>query len=127
MANPFKKEGSDMTPELKTINKDNFFDRYDQKPNFLAWGELSRDEDVDNVSKFIHVTRCGYRFIKVSVKKTDKGGTPYKYLTYLLPNADTDGIKLVLTGPWAKVFEDYQNRLIRVDFTLDELVEEARK
>lgn len=134
MANPFRKNqvgGSNENPAVKVLTAKNFFGKgssfYDEKQEFLAWGELSRDEDIAQVQKFIFIVKTGLRIINTSTEKRDVGGVPYKFLTYLKPNADRDGVKLVLTGPWGRILEDYQNRLIKIDFTLDELIEEARK
>ncbi|WP_423149719.1 hypothetical protein [Rubrolithibacter danxiaensis] len=134
MENPFqknKKEDFNKSPKqnLRVINAQNFFgkDGYDEKHSFLTWGENSRDPDVAQVAKFCLLAKAGCKIINTSTERIDEGSIPYKYIIFLRSSQSNDGTKLVLNGPWRKVLEDYQDGLIKIDFTLDELVEEARK
>ncbi len=99
---------------------------YCEKHEFLAWGESSRVEDVSQVKKFLELAKSGCRIIQTSTLRVDKGGVPYKYVTFLLPSKHTDGAKLVQTNPWASILEDLLEGSITINVTLEELIEEAR-
>lgn len=132
MENPFKKNENDVkVRQTRILTATDFFGKKDggycEKDDFIIWGESSRTEDIHNVAKFLKLVKDGNRIVDTSITRTDKGNRPYKYITFILASKFSDGAKLIQEGPWPCVLDDLQKGLIEINFTLDELIEEAKK
>lgn len=93
---------------------------------FLKYGESLRDEEVQQLGQFIDFAKHGINVTGSLIKRKDKGGRPYVFTNFLRGKATT-GTKIILT-PWMDEFiNSYIDGRLTINFTLDELIEEASK
>lgn len=93
---------------------------------FLVYGESLRDEEVQQLGQFFGFLKNGINVTGSLIKRNDKGDRQYIFTNFLRGKATT-GTKIILT-PWMDEFvNSYVDGRITINFTLDELIEEARK
>ncbi len=80
-----------------------------------------------NLDKFIEYSKLEKKIISVVQDKThQRTGMPYLYFTMQLRNAEPE-IMLYNAGNLKKFVDDYEDGRIKVQFTLEELLNEARE
>lgn len=92
---------------------------------FLAFGEVLRQTDADDMSVFFDLCRQGIR-PRYGLPRKDKSGNMYVYLTFSQIGGDR-GVKLVLNPGMEAFLNAVVSKGIRPDFTLNELIEAAKE
>jgi hypothetical protein len=94
---------------------------------FLATGERMRMEDYQYLKRGIENIKNQNKVIHTTNSKLDRGNQPYKFYTFLQSSKATDGIKLLSLPFIEDMMEQYKAGALQIDFTLEELIAEARK
>lgn len=105
------------------LGKDENVQGYTNPEEYMAYLKSLRPGDVEHLSRFF-----GHAFNQVRLEnhlqvRNDRGARAYRFPKFLLANA-TDGTKVILGAGMDQFLDDYANGLVRIDFTLEELVEE---
>ena len=121
--------GSSLNAVLLTAAK--FFGKdgsipYDTPEPFLAHGKKLTPSDVEGMRKCISYAKEGLKTDGGSDIRTDVAGLQYRFYQFYRPKS-RPGAKLVLTAGMVRLMSDYQNGKVTIDFTLDDLIDEARK
>jgi len=96
------------------------------RSTFLVYGESLRDREVQDLAKFFSATKDGLIMGGSLTKRTDRGGKPYVHPEFYKAKARM-GVKIILEHGIEGFISDYQNGYVRNLFTLEELINEARK
>lgn len=99
---------------------------YDNPDQFMAYGMTLADSDVEELRKGIQFMKDGLKTNGGSGIRKDVAGKQYRYYTFLLPKS-RPGAKVIVNVGVIRLIDDYQHGRIAIDFTLDELIEEAKK
>jgi hypothetical protein len=94
--------------------------------SFLVFGESLRVKEAKDLKILFQSTKDGLLMTGSLSIHTDRAGRPYVHPEFILPKARV-GVKIILEEGMDEFISDYQNGYIRNNFTLDELIEEARK
>ena len=98
--------------------------QYCQPGMFISYAKSLRENEIEQLEQFIDCMNDGLRTIGTVTTRRDKGGRQYSYLNFVKINA-TVGIKVILEAGMKQLISDYQDGKIAIDFTLEQLVEEA--
>lgn len=134
-SNPFAKNeavGQQEVKPVKVLAPAEFLTKssggyFNDGDSFLTWGESLRDTDAAELSNAFHFMNMKMRCIKESETKTDKGGRPYRYYTFLRSSKSQPGVKILMEGPMAQIMSDYQDNLLETTFELNELIAAAKE
>ena len=108
-----------------------FFDNdqktgYSTREEFLEYGATLTPSDEEHLRNGIKYLKEGLKTDGGSDIRRDVTGRQYIYYRFFKPRS-TPGAKIILTPSIVRLFSDYQNGLITVGFTLDDLINEAKK
>jgi len=93
---------------------------------FLSYGKSLREKEVQDLKTAISLMKEGHIMGGNFVKRPDRAGRVYIHPDFYKSKARV-GVKLILEHGLEGFISDYQNGYIAVDFTLDDLVVEAKK
>lgn len=99
---------------------------------FITADELSefidngREDDIQEMSDFFDLVKAGYSIIVRRKKRTDKSGNRYQYPNFNR-NGNTDGAKVVGIGKMFDFVQGLYDNKFTINFTFDELIEEAEQ
>jgi hypothetical protein len=99
---------------------------YSTSEEFLEYGETLTPSDEEHLRKGANYMKEGLRTDGGSEIRRDVAGKQYQYYRFY-KSRSTPGVKFILTTSIIRLINDYQNGLITIDFTLDDLINEARK
>ena len=99
---------------------------YETSSNFLAFGESLRPKEASDWQKLLQCMSEGMRMDGNPATGVDVGKRPYVFHRAYKAKAVL-GFKMINGGGMPKLVEDYQSGLVSIGFTLNELIEEARK
>jgi hypothetical protein len=99
---------------------------FDTPEGLLTYGNSLTSSDEAYLRKFFGFVKQGLRSDGGSELRKDVVGRQYQFITFYLPKS-RPGVKLVVSGSLLHFFGQYQNGNIVIDFTLDDLIEEAKK
>jgi hypothetical protein len=120
----FKVAGQLSDKKGNSLNAKGFFDNYYSKTGFLELtGSLERKEPIHFVEIF-EALQKGERIKFDPTLNVDKWGKSYMWIEFTYARA-TRGLKLVGDENMVKFISDYAHGKINVDFTVDELTDEA--
>lgn len=91
---------------------------------FLTYCKSLRELEIEQLEQFFSNVKAGRRYIGTIVTRMDKGNRPYKYITFNNLGGNR-GVKVVVNEWMNKFINDYYDHKIQIDFTLEQLVEEA--
>ena len=92
----------------------------------LQFIDTARNEDIEEMDSFFSLIKENLKMAINRRELTDRGGNKYKYENFLRPKGP-EGVKVVLIGDMQRFITEYQQGAFTIDFTLEELVEEAEK
>jgi hypothetical protein len=131
----FKDDGEHVSPgtsahavritAAKYFGKDGF-KAIDTPENFLSYGKKLTDSDEEGLRKCISFMKEGLKTDGGSDIRRDVAGLQYRFYTFYRPKS-RPGAKVILSPELVFFIGQYQNGNIIVDFTLDDLIEEAKK
>lgn len=135
MKHPFKNESDQ--PHVAEGNSSTlltprmFFGRdgetpYETPNKFLVFGESLRPKEAQDWGKLIQCMADGMRMDGNPATGVDVGNRPYTFHRAYKAKAVL-GFKMVSGGGMPKLVSDYQSGLVTIGFTLEDLIEEARK
>jgi len=133
--NPFFGEGE--TPSIKDssntvkLTPKLFFGTSDQpgyftREQFLQYGGSLREKETKDLSLAIGYMKQGLIMGGNPLERPDRGGRIYIHPDFYKSKARV-GVKLILEHGMSEFISDYQEGYIHIQFTLDELVAEAKK
>jgi hypothetical protein len=99
---------------------------YETPIKFLSFGEGLRPKEADDMRKVIDCLNAGMRMDGNPPTGVDAGARPYTFHRAFKAKAVL-GFKIINGGGMPKLIQDYQDGKITIDFTLADLIEEARK
>ena len=106
--------------------KENNPNGYYFKPEFLKVTESLERNEPEQFVEILENLEKGYR-IKLETKvRIDKSGKEYIWVDFIFARA-VRGLKLVGDAGMVKFISDYAHGKINVDFTIDDLTDEAFK
>jgi len=92
----------------------------------LDFNDDGREDDVSEMSAMFSLANARHRIIVTRKVRTDKGRNRYKFQNFNR-NGNPDGAKVVLIGNIEQFLEDlYDNKFV-INFTYDDLIEEAEQ
>jgi hypothetical protein len=97
---------------------------YFKPDELLDYARSLREPEIEQADQTFQCVNAGLRTTGSFVTRVDKGGRQYTYLTFNKINASV-GLKVILEGGMKQFINDYQDGKISIDFTLEQLVEEA--
>lgn len=92
---------------------------------FLTYGKSLREEEIDQLNQFFGFVKGQVRVIGSLVTRRDKGNRPYQYAGFLMGNA-TIGTKIITEAGMGEFLQDYIAGKVTINFTLEELIAEAK-
>ncbi|MEN0054471.1 MAG: hypothetical protein AAGC65_12430 [Mucilaginibacter sp.] len=101
-----------------------FLAKYLNRETLLNFIDKGRIDDVEEFSAFFDLLKQGREYAFPRKKREDKGRNPYKYASFL---GTGEGCKVMLIGNMENFILDYTRKLCTIDFTLEELIEQAEK
>jgi hypothetical protein len=116
---------SDVLTAAKFLGKDGSTP-YVEPKTLLHFIDTARTEDVEEMQSFFGLVK---EELKMAINRrinTDRGGNPYKFENFIRPKGP-EGVKLMLIDNIQQFVADYQAGKITINFTLEDLVEEAEK
>ena len=130
MKHPFKKEDAPQgrsTKTVKVLGAEEFLYKskggyYEKPTEFQAWGESLRPADAHEVGKLFRFMKERYKCIKESEPKFDRGNKKYKWYTFQRSGTAQPGVKVILDGPMEAIMDDYQDDVLEITFTLEDLL-----
>jgi hypothetical protein len=99
---------------------------YETPPNFLAFGESLRPKEATDWKKLLECMAKNMRMDGNPATGVDAGNRSYTFHR-LYKSKAVLGFKMVNGGGMPKLIEDYQEGLITIGFTLEDLIAEAQK
>jgi hypothetical protein len=99
---------------------------YDTPIKFLTFGEGLRPKEAIDWQKLLNCMGEGMRMDGNPATGTDAGKRDYVFHRFYKAKAVL-GFKMVNGGGMPQLISDYQNGLISIGFTLEDLIEEAKK
>jgi hypothetical protein len=139
MANPFKSQNEANEPQATQVNSSDainltvqmFFgaeghNAYFAKQSWLDYGASLRDSEVDDLRKLLQCFGLNMRMQGNSQLRHDVKMRLYAYHQFYKPRASV-GVKIIYAHGMERFISDYQDGLIAIGFTLEELTAEARK
>jgi hypothetical protein len=98
---------------------------YFTKEKWLTYGKSLRPSEVKDLGKLFQCISEGLRMEGNPLLRSDVGERPYIYHRFLKPRASV-GVKIIMEGGMEAFIADYQNGNFKMNFTLEELTEEAK-
>jgi hypothetical protein len=102
------------------------FEGYDNPTDFLSYGEKLTTSDEEQLRKCIAFIKEGLKTDGGSDIRKDVAGQQYQFYHFFKPKS-RPGAKVVVSPSIVRLISDYQNGKITINFTLDDLIIEARK
>ena len=99
---------------------------YEEPSKFLSFGESLRIKEAQDWQKLLVCMKNNMRMEGNPATGVDAGNRPYTFHRFFKAKA-TLGFKMVNGGGMPQLVEDYQEGKILIGFTLDDLIEEAKK
>lgn len=97
---------------------------YSNCEKFLTYGKSLREHEVEQLDQFFGFVKEGVQIIGSLITRQDKSNRMYHHPEFNLMNSK-QGVKIILEAGMAEFIKDYQKGKIYIDFTLEELIEEA--
>ncbi len=97
---------------------------YSTSDNFLKYAKSLREHEVEQLDQFFGFVKDEVQIIGSLITRQDKGNRKYQHPEFNLMNSK-QGVKIIMEAGMANFIKDYQKGKIYIDFTLEELVEEA--
>jgi hypothetical protein len=124
-------EGSDRDENVNSMSTKQFLGiepgrSYSTPPIWLKYGRSLRPNEVKQLDALIRCQKEGLRVSRYSVEQEDRGGRPYTWVEFAKAKGNVSA-KLILEAGMAEFFNDYLDGKVTIDFTLAELIEEAKK
>lgn len=95
-----------------------------EKEDWIAHLKSLRKEDCEHVENLFSSMSEGLRMTNSMMGRYDKGGNLYYWATFARANAN-EGIKILHHDGLIKLVKLYRDGKIKIDFTIDDLVDEA--
>lgn len=92
----------------------------------FQFNDNAREEDVAEMAAFFDLVKAGYRIIVTRKTRVDQGGQTYKFQNFNR-NGNSDGAKVVNVGNIFDFIEGLYDNKFTINFTYDELLEEAEQ
>lgn len=120
--------GSSNTSYPIELTAELFFadDRYFSKQDFIKYGKTLRDLEYGDLKTAITCMIEGLNMTGSTRKRTDRAGRTYIHPDFLKAKARI-GVKIILEEGLEAFISDYQSGNIKVAFSLEELIAEAKK
>jgi hypothetical protein len=135
LSHPFKIGRSEPevvpTTTTKTITSRSFFGKdgevaYTTPREFLAFGESLRQKEAHDWAKILLCMQQGMRMDGNPSTGVDVAMRPYTYHRFFKSKA-VMGFKLISGAGMQQLIADYQDGTIAIGFSLEDLIEEARR
>src|ERR1700744_3470837 len=98
---------------------------YTTNEQLLAYVRSLRKDEVEDLELLFKLLNMQHRIDNQTKTRVDKAGRTYVYPRFIISKKSAPGCKVILEAGMQKLIEDYASALIEVNFSLDELVEEA--
>ncbi|MGI4727814.1 MAG: hypothetical protein ACRYGB_04505 [Janthinobacterium lividum] len=92
----------------------------------FEFNDDGREQDVEEMSAFFDLVKQGYRIVPNRKHRKDRGGNQYKYQDFNR-NGNTEGVKVVSIGKIFDFISGLYDNKFTIDFTYDDLIEEAEQ
>ncbi|WP_461450124.1 hypothetical protein [Mucilaginibacter sp.] len=99
---------------------------YEVPEKFLSFGESLRPKEANDWQKLVLCLKNNMKMDGNPATGVDAGNRPYTFHRVYKSRA-TLGFKMINGGGMPQLIEDYQEGKILIGFTLDDLIEEAKK
>lgn len=106
------------------LGKDPEAKGYTNPTSFLAYAESLRPIEADQLETVFGFFKENVRIVGAMPKRYDRAKRQYVHPEFLLGNA-RQGCKIILEAGMYQFLTDYMNGLVGIDFTADELIDEA--
>jgi len=132
---PFKISSSESkatpTTVVRMITAKSFFGKdgetaYASPEDFLSFGESLRAKEAQDWAKLIACLQKGMRMDGNPSTGVDVAQRPYTYHRFYKAKA-VIGFKMINGAGMPQLITDYQDGNIAIDFTLEDLIQEARR
>lgn len=97
---------------------------YSNSEKFLNYGKSLREHEIEQLEQFFGFVKEEVQIIGSLITRQDKGNRKYQHPEFNLMNSK-QGVKIIVEAGMADFIKDYQKGKIYIDFTLEELIEEA--
>jgi hypothetical protein len=97
---------------------------YSNPTLFLEYLKSLRPPELEQTEQFFDFCKRGVRIIGSVVTRTDRSNRSYQHPAFLDGNTQT-GCKVILEAGMKEFLQDYRSGKVSINFTLDELVEDA--
>ncbi|WP_423149205.1 hypothetical protein [Rubrolithibacter danxiaensis] len=91
---------------------------------FVEYAKSLREHEVEQLEQFFEFVKNGHRIVGTLITRKDKAGRPYQHPPFHMAKS-SQGVKVITEGGMAVFIKDYQEGRITINFTLEELIEEA--
>jgi hypothetical protein len=99
---------------------------YIEPKTLLHFIDTARTEDIEEMESFFNLVK---EDLKMAINRrinVDRGGNRYKYENFIRPKGP-EGVKVQIIGEIERFIKEYQQGKFSINFTLEQLVEEAEK
>ena len=97
---------------------------YSTPEKFVSYAKSLREHEVEQLQQFFDFVKNGKRIVGTLIGRKDRAGRPYLHPSFHMANS-SQGVKVIIEGGLGAFIKDYQEGKVTIDFTLEELVEEA--
>lgn len=106
------------------LNKDPKVKGYSDPETVILYAKSLRAQEIEQLEQFFNYVRNGVRIIGSLVTRKDRSNRSYQHPTFLNGRSST-GTKVILEAGMKDFLNDYMEGKVSINFTLEELVEEA--
>lgn len=97
---------------------------FNDSKSFLKYVSGLRRVEVDYLDQLFNHMQEGHRMTGALTTRVDKGNNPYQFPNFQRAKG-TSGVKVVITPEMSHLLKSYIDGKIAINFTLEELYEEA--
>ncbi|HEY4324377.1 MAG TPA: hypothetical protein VGN20_10340 [Mucilaginibacter sp.] len=123
---PIKDSSSTVQLSAEMFFGDNGHAGYFTRKQFLNYGSSLREKEAHDLNTGLDAMKNGLTMGGSLVQRPDRSGRPYIHPEFFKPRGRL-GVKIILEHGIEGFISDYQNGYIRPMFTLQDLIEEAKK
>ena len=117
------KTGAIMTAK-EAFKSENNSNAFFEKESLMTHLKSLRKEDCDHLDNLFKFMGEGLRMSNSLNRRYDKFGNPYYWGSFIRANAN-EGVKILEHDGLIELIKQYRDGKIKIDFTIDELVDEA--
>lgn len=108
------------------LGKDPKVKGYSTSDEFLSYGRGLRPSELEQLEQAFNFFKSGLRVVGSLVTRYDRSNRAYQHPSFLQGRSNV-GTKIILEGGMNEFLQDYMSGEFSINFTLQELIQEAMK